>query len=80
MTKLKSVMAGIQWRGQWDVIGFSRDEWEFEVQVVKNSVVDGGEMLKFELGVPGVKHFKEHNFIIVEERSLEHVSNPLMLL
>ena len=80
MTKPKLVTAGIRWRGQWDVIGFSRDEWELEVQVVKNSVVDGGEMLKFELGVPGVKPFKEHNFIIVEERSLEDVSDPLMLL
>ena len=31
MTKLKSVLAGIRWRGQWDVIGFGRDEWELEV-------------------------------------------------
>ena len=30
-TKLKSVMAGIRQRGRWDVIGFSRDKWEFEV-------------------------------------------------
>ena len=37
-------------------------------------------MLKFELGVPGAKPFKEHDFIVVEERSLEDVSNPLTLL
>ena len=31
MTKPKSVLAGIRQRGQWDVIGFGRDEWELEV-------------------------------------------------
>ena len=80
MTKPKSVTVGIWRRGQWDVIGFGRDEWELEIQVVKDLVVDGGEMLKFELGVPGVKPFKECNFIVMEERSLEDISNPLMLL
>ena len=56
-TKLKSVMAGIQQRGWWDVIGFGRDEWELEIQVVKDPVMDSGEMLEFELGVPGVEPF-----------------------
>ena len=31
MTTPKSVMAGIQQRGWWDVIGFGRDEGELEV-------------------------------------------------
>ena len=31
----KSVMAGIQQRGQWDVIWLSENKWELEVQVVK---------------------------------------------
>ena len=43
-------------------------------------MVYGSEVLEFELGVPCLKPFKEHDFIIVEERSLEDVSNPLMLL
>ena len=80
MTKPKLVTAGIQQRGWWDVIGFGRDEWEPEVQVVKDSVMDGSEVLKFELDVPGVEPFKECNFVVVEERLLEDISDPLMLL
>ena len=76
----KSVMVGIWWRGQWDIIWFSRDKQEFEIQIVKDSVVDGGEMLKLELGVLGMKPFEEHDFIIVEERPFKNVGNPLMLL
>ena len=43
-------------------------------------MVDCGEMLKFELGVPGAEPFEERNFVIGEERSLKDVCNPLMLL
>ena len=42
--------------------------------------MDSGEMLKLELGVPGTKPFEEHDFVIMEERLLEDVSNPLVLL
>ena len=42
--------------------------------------MDSGEMLKLELGVPGTKPFEEHNFVIVEERPLKNVSDPLTLL
>ena len=38
------------------------------------------EVLEFKLGVLGVKPFKEHNFVIVEERSLEDISDHLTLL
>ena len=38
------------------------------------------EVLEFELGVPCLKPFEECNFIVVEERSLKDVSNPLTLL
>ena len=76
----KSVTAGIWWRGWWDVIWFSRDKREFEIQVVKDSVVDSSEMLKLELGVLGMKPFEEHNFVIVEERPFKNVSDPLTLL
>ena len=80
MTKPKLVMAGIWRRGWWDVIGFSRDKWELEVQVVKDTMVDCSEVLKFKLGVPGMEPFKEHDFVVREERSLKDVCNPLMLL
>ena len=73
-------MAGIQQRGQWDVIWLSRDKRELEVQVVKDSVVDGGEMLKLELVVLGMEPFEECDLIVMEEWSLEDVNDPLMLL
>ena len=80
MTKLKSVTAGIRWRGWWYIIRFRRDEWELEFQVVKDLVMDSGEMLEFKLGVPGMEPFEERDFIVVEERSLEDISDPLTLL
>ena len=43
-------------------------------------MVDCGEVLEFELGVLGTEPFKEHDFVIVEERSSENVGNPLALL
>ena len=43
-------------------------------------MVDCGEMLEFELGVPGTKPFEERNFVAGEERLLEDVCNPLTLL
>ena len=80
MRELKSVMAGIRWRGQWDVIWDRGDERELEVEVVEDPVVDSSKVLEFELGVPGTEPFKERDFIIVEERPLKNVSNPLTLL
>ena len=71
---------GIRWRGQWDVIRFGRDKGELEIQVVKDAVVDCGEVLKFELGVLGTEPFEERNFVVREERSLKDVCDPLMLL
>ena len=79
-TKPKSVLVGIRWRGRWDVIGFSGDKWELEVQVVKDAMVDCGEVLKFELGVLGTEPFEECNFVVGEERSLKDIRDPLMLL
>ena len=76
----KSVMVGIWQRGRWDVIRDGSNERELEVEVVEDPVVDGSKVLKFELGVPGMEPFKEHDFIVVEERLLKNVSNPLMLL
>ena len=43
-------------------------------------MVDCGEVLEFELGVPGTEPFEERNFVVGEERSLKDVCDPLMLL
>ena len=80
MTKPKSVTAGIRRRGRWDIVGFGGDKGELEIQVVKDAMVDCGEVLEFELGVPGTEPFEERNFVIGEERSLKDVCDPLMLL
>ena len=72
--------AGIRWRGWWDVIGFGGDKWELEVQVIKDAMVDCGEVLEFELGVPGTEPFKECDFVVREERSLKDICDPLTLL
>ena len=79
-TELKSVTAGIQRRGRWDVVGFGGDKGKLEIQVVKDAMVNCGEVLKFELGVPGMEPFEERNFVIGKERLLEDVCNPLTLL
>ena len=79
-TEPKLVTARIRWRGRWDVVGFGGDKGRLEIQVVKDAMVDCGEVLEFELGVPGTEPFEERNFIIGEERSLKDVCNPLTLL
>ena len=76
----KSVTVGVWWRGWWDVIGFGGDKWELEVQVIKDAMVDCGEVLEFELGVPGTEPFKECDFVVREERSLKDICDPLTLL
>ena len=43
-------------------------------------MVDSSEVLKLELGVSGTEPLKESNFIIMQERLLEDVSDPLTLL
>ena len=80
MTKPKLVTAGIRQRGWWDVVGFGGDKGKLEIQVVKDAMVDCSEVLKFELGVPGMEPFKERNFVVGEKRSLKDVCDPLMLL
>ena len=74
------VMVGIWRRGRWDIIWDRGDERELEVKVVEDSVVDGSKVLEFKLGVPGMEPFKEHDFVVVEERPFENVGNPLTLL
>ena len=79
-TKPKLVTAGIRRRGRWDAVGFSRDKGKLEIQVIKDPMVDGGEVLEFELGVPGMEPFEERNLVVGKERSLEDVCDPLTLL
>ena len=80
MTKLKSVMAGIWWRGWWDVVRFGGDKWELEAQVIKDTMVDCSEVLEFKLGVPGTEPFKECDLVVGEERLLKDIHDPLTLL
>ena len=79
-TKPKSVTAGIQQRGQWDVIGFSRDEGKLEIQVEKDTMVDGGEVLELELGGLCSEPLEKCNLVIVEIGALKDVKVPLTLL
>ena len=80
MTKPKLVTVGIRRRGQWDVVGFGGDKGKLEIQVVKDLMVDGGEVLELELGGLCSEPFEECNFVVVEIGALEDVEVPLTLL
>ena len=80
MTKPKLVMAGVQWRGQWDIVRFRWDKRELDVQVKKDTMVDGSKVLEFELGGLCSEPLKECNFVIVEIGVLKDVKVPLTLL
>ena len=80
MTKSKSVMVGIQQRGQWDVIRFGRDEGELEIQVEKDAMVDSGKVLELKLGGLCSEPLKKSDFIVMEIGALEDVKVPLTLL
>ena len=79
-TKPKLVTAGIRRRGQWYVIWFGRDEGKLEIQVEKDAMVDGGEVLKLELGGLCSEPLKKCDLIVVEIGVLEDVKVPLTLL
>ena len=79
-TKPKLVMVGIWWRGRWYIIRFGGDKWELEVQVIKDAMVDGGEVLEFELGGLCSEPLEECNLVVVEIGVLEDVKVPLTLL
>ena len=76
----KSVTAGIQRRGRWDIIGDRGDERELEIEVVEDPVVSSSESLEFELEVSCTEPLKESDFVVMQERLLKNVSDPLMLL
>ena len=79
-TKPKSVTAGVRRRGWWDVVGFGRDKGKLEIQVVKDPMVDGGEVLELELGGLCSEPFEECDLVVVEIGALEDVKVPLTLL
>ena len=76
----KSVTAGIWQRGRWDVIRDRSNKREFEIEVIEDLVVNGSELLKFELEVLCMEPFEESDFVVVQERPLKDVSDPLTLL
>ena len=80
MREPKSVMAGIQRRGRWDVIGDKGNKRALEVEVVEDAVMYGSESLEFELDVLCTEPFEESDFIIMQERPLKDVSDSLTLL
>ena len=79
-TKPKSVTAGIRRRGWWDVVGFGGDNGKLEIQVVKDPMVDGGEVLELELGGLCSEPLEECNLVVVEIGVLGDVEVPLTLL
>ena len=66
MTKPKPVMAGVRQRGQWDIVRFEGNKQEFEIQVIKDSMVDGHEPVKLELRSLGSEPFDKSDFVIME--------------
>ena len=73
-------MAGIWWRGRWDVIGDRSDERELKIEVIEDLVVNGSELLEFELEVSCTEPLKKSNFVVVQERSFKNIGDPLTLL
>ena len=76
----KSVTAGIRRRGRWDVVGDRGNKGALEVEIVEDTVVYASELLEFELEVSCTEPFEESDFIVVQERPLEDIGDPLMLL
>ena len=71
---------GIWRRGRWDIIRDRSDKGKLEVEVVEDLVVDSSELLEFKLEVSCTEPLKESDFIVVQERPLEDIGDPLMLL
>ena len=76
----KSVTAGIRRRGRWDVVGDRGNKGALEVEIVEDTVVYASELLEFELEVLCTEPFEESDFVVVQERPLEDIGDPLMLL
>ena len=80
MREPKPVMAGI-WRwGWWGVVRNRGNKGALEVEVIEDAVMYASESLEFELEVPCSEPFEESDFVVVQERLLKDVGDPLMLL
>ena len=75
----KSVTAGVQQRGWWDIVGDGGNKRALEVEIIEDMVVYASESLEFELEVSCSEPFKESDFIVVQERPLEDIGDPLTL-
>ena len=80
MREPKSVTAGIWRRGWWDVVGDRRDKGALEVEIVEDTVVYPSESLEFELDILCTEPLEESDFVIMQERLLKNVGDPLVLL
>ena len=73
-------MVGIRWRGWQDVVGDRGNKRALEVEIIEDAVVYASESLEFELDVLCTEPLEESDFVVMQERLLEDVSNSLMLL
>ena len=80
MREPKSVMAGIRWSGQQDVIRLRWDEWELKVEIKEDAVMYCCEVLEFELGGLCSEPLEKCDLVVVEIGALKDVKVPLMLL
>ena len=71
---------GIRQRGRWDVVGDRGNKGALEVEIVEDVVVYASESLEFELGILCMEPFEKSDFIVVQERLLKNVGDPLALL
>ena len=71
---------GIQRRGQWDIVGDRGDKGALEVEIIEDAVVYASELLEFKLDTSCTEPFKKSNFIVVQERPLKNIGDPLALL
>ena len=76
----KSVTAGVQQRGWWDIVGDGGNKRALEVEIIEDMVVYASESLEFELEVSCMELLEESDFVVVQEGSLKDIGDPLMLL
>ena len=76
----KSVTAGVQQRGRWDMVGDRGNKRALEVEIIEDTVVYASELLEFELEVSCMEPLEESDFVVVQEGSLKDIGDPLTLL
>ena len=67
-------------RGLWDIVGDRSNKGALEVEIVEDVVVYASESLEFELDVLCMEPLEESDFIVMQERPLKNVGDPLALL